>query len=152
EAPVASELAAAIESCRAALETAEMRESAAALRSRGLAASDGVSLIEQVGRQPEAANRVAELRKFVSGDLAQLAAIERRLLLQTGVRYAAPIQGLRMSRSVLRYLADELRFLAAPPRHDCGKLLAPTDGFIAMAKVVTLRRFPAGQLHFEQSG
>src|SRR5436190_19512959 len=56
-----------------------------------------------------------------------------------------------MSESVLRCLADELHFLAAPSLRESAKLLAPSDGSIAMAKVVTLRRFPAGQLHFERS-
>jgi hypothetical protein len=52
----------------------------------------------------------------------------------------------------MRCLADELRFLSAPLERDSAQLLAPTHGFISMAKVVTLRRFPAGQLHVERSG
>src|SRR5215475_11569112 len=127
---ISGELAAAIDSCRVALDTAEMRETGAVLRSRGLAATDCVALIEQVGGPPGAASRVVELCRFVSADSAQLAAVERWLLLQTAMRYAAPMESLRMSDSVRRCLADELRFLAAPARRDAAMLLAPTDGFI----------------------
>jgi hypothetical protein len=141
----------AVEACRAALAAPELRDSAAATRSQGIAASDCVALIDQVGRQSGAAERIADFRKIVSKD-DSAASLERYLLLQTVAHNSARLSGLRMSESVLQCLADELRFLAAPPVRDSAKLLAPTDGFIAMAKIVTLRRFPAGQLHFEQSG
>jgi hypothetical protein len=149
---IANELAAAIEACRAALAVPEMRETAAALRSQGIAASDCVAMIEQVGRQSGAADRIADFRKVISKEAASAATLERYLLLETVAQFGARLSGLRMSESVLRCLADELRFLAAPSVWDSAKLLAPTDGFIAMAKIVTLRRFPAGQLHVERSG
>lgn len=129
-----------------------MQEGAAAVRSQGVAASDCVAMIEQVGGQSGAADRIANFRKVISQEAASAATLERYFLLQTVAQYGARLCGLRMSESVLRCLADELRFLAAPSTRDSARLLAPTDGFIAMAKIVTLRRFPAGQLHFEQSG
>lgn len=149
---IASEIAASIESCGDALHAPDLRQAAEGLRSRGLTQSECVTLIEQVGRVPEAAERLTELRRAVPPDAARVAAFERYLLLLAATHYGARIARLRMGERVLRCFADELRFLAAPSEQDASKLLAPSDAFTAMAKVVTLRRFPAGQLHFELSG
>jgi len=149
---VAREIAAAVDECCAALETAEMQEIRTTLLGCGLADSDCTEIIEQVGIRPGSLARIASLRMAMRVDLREAAALERYLLLYTAVRNAAQISQLRMTDSVLRCLADELRFLAAPSPRDRARLLAPTDGFISMAKIVTMRRFPAGQLHLELSG
>ncbi|HKW48372.1 MAG TPA: hypothetical protein VJN70_13075 [Gemmatimonadaceae bacterium] len=145
------EIASAIESCRAALDAAEMRACADALRSKGFTDSSCVTLIEQVGIEVGAADRIADLRD-TSAEQRHAAILERYLLLLTVSRYGARIAQGRMTDGVRQCLADELRFLASPSDQDTSKLLAPFDGFTAMAKVVTLRRFPVGQLHFELSG
>lgn len=148
----ANEIACAIESCRAALDAPEMRQTAEAVRSSGYSESDCVALIEQAGRAPGSAERVVQLRSALSADAAQSAAVERYLLLLAVARYSDRLAQAHMSESVLRCLAEDLRFVATPFGPDAAHLLAPLDGFTAMAKVVTLRRFPAGQLHFELSG
>jgi hypothetical protein len=148
---VAEALASAIDDCRAALDAVEMRHVTQALRSRGIADMDCTAMIEEVGR-PGSADRIADLRQAMSIGAPRAATLERCLLLHAVARYADLLSRPSMGESVLRCLADELRFLGAPSVRDSEKLLAPSDGFIAMAKLVTLRRFPAGQLHFEPSG
>ena len=147
-----SELASAIDACRAALETVEMRQRIKELQSLGVGTSEAVILIEGVRSAPGGADHIVNLRPATAAEADRAATFERCLLLHTAVHNGPRIQRLSMSRAVLRCVADELRFLANPPLRDCANLLAPTAGFIAMAKVVTLRRFPAGQLHFEPSG
>ena len=149
---VASEIASALDRCRDALDAPELRERADVLGSRGLTESDCVSLIERVGSDSGSAQGIADLRDSVPADQRHSAALERYLLLLTVRRYGTRLARLRMGEGVLRCVAEELRFLAFPSGQDAAKLLAPLDGFTAMAKVVTLRRFPAGQLHFELSG
>ena len=61
-------------------------------------------------------------------------------------------RGRRWARVSCDVLRTSSAFSARHPSATAKKLLAPSDGFIAMAKLVTLRRFPAGQLHFEPSG
>jgi hypothetical protein len=122
------------------------------LRRRGLTETDCVALIEAVGRDPDASERITNLRTGpVAGD-SESAALERGLLLQTVAGYGSLFSRASMGESVLQCLANELHFLATPDAQDAAKLVAPSDAFIAMAKLVTLRRFPAGQLQFELSG
>jgi hypothetical protein len=142
----------AIDSCHSALQAPLMRETSSALRSLGLSDAECVALVERVQDGPGENDPIVRLRTAISSEVARLAAIEQYLLLLTAVRYRSRFEGLSMSQGVLRLLADELRFLADPPERDRANLLAPTSGFVSMAKVVTLRRFPAGQLHFELSG
>lgn len=149
---IASEIASAIESCRDALDAPEMRQTAKAVRSNGYAEADCVALIEQRGREPGSVDRVVQLRSALRADATQSARLERYLLLVAVAGYADRLAQAQMGESVLRCLAEELRFLATPFGPDAAQLLAPSDGFTAMAKIVTLRRFPAGQLHFELSG
>jgi hypothetical protein len=129
-----------------------MRDTASALRSLGLSDAECVALVERVQDDLSVNDPIVRLRTAISTDAARPAAIEQCLLLVTAVRYRSRFERLSMSEGVLRLLADELRFLADPPERDRANLLAPTAGFIAMAKIVTLRRFPAGQLQFELSG
>lgn len=148
----ATELALAVESCRSALQTGEMLHATDVLRHRGFSPSDAKAMIEQVGRDPEAAKRIAAFRESLFGERASNAVLERCLLLQTAAEYGGSFARASMGEGVLSCLADELRFLSMPDDQEAAKLLAPSDHFVTMAKIVTLRRFPAGQLHFERSG
>jgi len=142
----------AIDNCYSALEAPLMRETTRALRSLGLSDAECVALVERVQDGPGASDRIVGVRAAISIDAAPPAAIEQCLLLHTAVSYRSRIEQLSMSQGVLRLLADELRFLADPPERDRPYLLAPTPSFVGLAKMVTLRRFPAGQLQFELSG
>jgi len=148
---VARELASAIESCTAALRADDVAAVARALRARGLVESDCTTLIDQVSRNPATANQVVELRTSLGVDNNENEVLERCLLLHAVSRYGVMMPRRSLSESVLRCLTDELRFLAAPSPSDSAQLLAPSHGFVSMAKIVTLRRFTAGQLHIERA-
>jgi len=148
----APDIASAIDACRETLNSAALRETTRRLRALGLSESHCVELIEEVGLQPDAAERVARLRAELSIADAQDTALEHCLLLHTAVAHRTRLIELVMGKSVLHHLADELLFLAAPPPQDRKYLSAPSPSFVAFAKIVTARRFPAGQLHFEVSG
>jgi hypothetical protein len=151
-ASVAGELVAAIDSCVGALDTPLMRKATDALRKQGFHEAECANLIAEVGSQPGAVQQVAQLRdKIWSGDVPS-SDIERCLLLHTVHRRRGEIMRLRMGDGVLRCLSDELRFLADPLERDAVQLRAPSDNFVSMAKIATLRRFPAGQLQIERSG
>ena len=145
-------LSAAIDNCADALDTPPMREVTNALREQGLAQPQCADPIAEVGIRAEAVQRIAQLRDRIRSGAVQPSLIERCLLLHTVVRNRSHILRLAMGDGVLRCLTDELFFLAAPPETDALQLLAPSDNFVSMAKIVTLRRFPAGQLQFERSG
>ena len=146
------ELEDAIARCATACEAGEVGEVAQALRSRGYREQDCATVVERVGAIPDAARQVAALREVLGSAICRDAALERLLLLEALRRQAPRLRRLRLGEGMLRCLADELRFLAAPPSMDCAQLLAPSSGFVSMAMVVTGRRFPAGQLHVERSG
>lgn len=150
-ASVRDELDGAIALCADALDVGEVGEATRGLRALGLGESACASLVEQAGASPDAAQRVAALREALGSEKCQSAALERSFLLQALRRHAQRIAQLPHGEGILRCLADELRFLAAPPPADCAQLLAPSHGFVSMAKIVTGRRFPAGQLHVERS-
>lgn len=77
-------------------------------------------------------------------------AFERLVLLRHAAEVLPRIPALPVSDDVKRLFAEEFRYIAAPPpkaRFDVAK-----GGFVALAELVTLRRFPAGQYHFQLSG
>jgi hypothetical protein len=148
----ARDVALAVDACRAALDDAPICDVLHELRRLGFRPTDAVRAMEQVGTGADALNRITTLRELVGTTHARHAMLERCLLLQSVVEYGERIARAPVGESVLSCLADELRFLARPDDDDAEKLLAPSDSFVAMAKIVTLRRFPAGQLQFERSG
>src|SRR3954468_3989039 len=83
------EIDSALQSCSAALKTADLEEASRALRSRGVADFACAAIIEDVARNPESAQRVAELRASIGADEAPPAALERYLLLQALDSYSA---------------------------------------------------------------
>jgi hypothetical protein len=135
-----------------ALDAPDMRETTRALRTWGIAEHDAAAMIEGVGRLAGTEERIVNLRTLIVGDDAQDPSVERCMLLHAVMRNRNRITALRMCDGVMRHFADELRFLADPPEGDHTLLLAPSSHFVATAKVVTLRRFPAGQVHFEVAG
>src|SRR3954465_314551 len=147
----AQSVAAALDNCAAALQTPEMRHVARRVAASGFRESDLAMLIDAAASRPASAHRVIELRHSLGAEPLPAGMVETFLLLHTACRNRAALLRLGMGDGVLRCLADELRFLAAPTPPDRAQLLAASHGFISMAKVVTMRRFPAGQLQFEPS-
>jgi hypothetical protein len=78
-------------------------------------------------------------------------ALERVLLLRAWLANVPRIDDLPIVDAVKRLMAEEVRMVAARPaterRFDFRRNL-----FVSLSKLATLRRFPAGQLHWEVSG
>jgi hypothetical protein len=77
-------------------------------------------------------------------------AFERLLLLRHAERAVKAIPALPVADAVKRLFGEEIRYVAAPPPRATFDVLK--GGFVALAELVTLRRFPAGQYHWQHSG
>jgi hypothetical protein len=79
-------------------------------------------------------------------------ALQRYVLLQTGVRYLDSVARLPVVNSVKQLIYDEFQFVAQP-QPELLPLFAPMGRtFRVMCKILLLERFPAGQQHIEVSG
>ncbi len=75
---------------------------------------------------------------------------ERLLILRAQQQTLSRIASLPVSDDVKRLLCEEFQYVAAPPRG--ASFDAAKGSFVALCEVATLRRFPAGQLHWNLSG
>ena len=77
---------------------------------------------------------------------------ERLLLLRAWLTSLDCVRSLPLADSVKRLICEEARFVAAPPSTKLQHFDLDRNVFIALSKLATLRRFPAGQLHWEIAG
>ena len=77
-------------------------------------------------------------------------AFERLLLLRHAERALPSIPTLPVADDVKRLFGDEIGYIAQPPAKATFEVTKPA--FVALAELVTLRRFPAGQYHWQNSG
>ena len=78
--------------------------------------------------------------------------VERTLLLLASQHAIPQLPGLAVSDRVKQLFADEFQFFAHPPAAWVSRFRSDDVRFREMARIATLRRFPAGQFHFEISG
>ena len=77
-------------------------------------------------------------------------ALERFLLLRAALHSLPRVPLLAVSDDVKRLFCEGFEYVASPPP---GAVFnAERASFVAMSKLATLRRFPAGQFHWEISG
>jgi hypothetical protein len=75
---------------------------------------------------------------------------ERLLIMREQLKALPRLASLPVSDDVKRLFCEECQYVAAPPR---GAVFDAVRGsFVALCEVATLRRFPAGQLHWNVSG
>jgi hypothetical protein len=79
-------------------------------------------------------------------------AFERFLLLRAAERVLGSIVDLPVACSVKTLFCEEFEFFAAPDKRRAPLLTLGTPTFSASCELVSLRRFPAGQLHWNVSG
>jgi len=80
-------------------------------------------------------------------------ALERWLMLECASVATEHLQTLRVPREVAQAWHDEVAFIAAPPSpSNSAYFTAGAIRFAELCKIVSLRRFPAGQFHWEVSG
>jgi hypothetical protein len=78
--------------------------------------------------------------------------VERTLLLLAWQHAIPQLPGFAASDRVKQLFADEFQFFAHPPAAWVSRFRSDDVCFREMARIATLRRFPAGQFHFEISG
>jgi hypothetical protein len=107
------------------------------------------AVLSGVSLHPESVSQVAKicaLRNFDSLDVAHV------ILLRTCEHSMPAIEGLPVGDGVKRLILDDFECYANPPANWGGRFAPEGVCFREMAMVATLRRFPAGQFHWELSG
>jgi hypothetical protein len=112
------------------------------------------SILKRVSDAPRSQDDVLSLRARVQpdGQWATQGLFERYALLRVALTTIERVPSLPVPEEVQRLLLDEILWLTRPGARELGWLVAPDYVFAALCKLVTLRRFPAGQLHWEISG
>jgi hypothetical protein len=133
------------------LDRTELHATAREMDALGIDDDTCVSLLRGVTEAPASLQRIRSLR-------AQLArrpepgCLERILLLRAWRRSLERLPALTVDDSVKRLICEEARTVACPPRGSADEFDAERNVFVALSKLATLRRFPAGQLDWELSG
>jgi hypothetical protein len=142
-----AQLAAASEDCRL-----KLREGALAgvLGSLGpLGQPEGAfQLLSGIAVDAESGAEVARLSASISPQ-AVPDAVERALLILAPLHAAEKVPSLPVGDRVKELFAEEFRFFANPPAVWANHFQAHDVRYREMARVATLRRFPAGQFQWE---
>ena len=108
---------------------------------------DSIDTLESRGPITALAERLA-----ASGVPVADAALERRLLVLSALRHLDAMAALPVSDSVKREFCREFQFFAAPPAKAIAEFEALRPNFPGLSRAASLRRYPAGQVHFVVSG
>jgi hypothetical protein len=140
--------------CEESLRLPDMIEVADALARLGIGPARCVSLISSVTESDESREPVRALK----ASLSQLGAepegchLERFLLIHSAIETLRTLPDAPVTDYVKASICDEFQFFAFPGGALGTEFDVNTSGFVAMCKVATLRRFPAGQFAWEVSG
>lgn len=148
-------LHAARAACRSALTESEDLAPLWIAKRRGHAAlRDGCALLHQVRTDGEALSRLARIKAAlrVDGYPVDGGAFERMLIVAAALDAVDRLVHLPIDDRVRDLFCQNFQLYAATPERlpetpDLGR-----SSFIAMARIATLSRFPAGQLDWEVSG
>jgi hypothetical protein len=134
--------------CTAALEAPELRRAASALERTGVDAVQGHRLVAEITEHDtRVRDQLVAMRAAVGSTDGSL---ERLLLLRSALQALDRVPRLPVSDDVKRLFCDSFDYVACPP--DGATFHAARGSFAALCKLVSLRRFPAGQFHWEVSG
>jgi hypothetical protein len=123
------------------------------MRRAGISEDACVAAVAGVTSAPASLGAVRALKgTLLRAGAADDGSVERTLLLLSAARSAPAIPFLPVAEAVKRRFAEEFDHLAAPTTDAARHLAVDATNFVGMCKLVTLRRFPAGQLHWELSG
>lgn len=124
------------------------------LHRRGVGDDAMVALVTAVNERPESQARLLDLRMQIlgAGADAHPYLLERYALLRAAQASVGRLAALPLPAEGARMVLEELARLCAPDERALGWFEAGRYTFSAICKLVTLRRFPAGQFHWEISG
>jgi hypothetical protein len=80
------------------------------------------------------------------------APVQRYLLMQTAARSVQQVAQLTVYPAVKRLICDEFQFFCCPAAGDLSFFRLDSYSFWSFCKIALLKRFPAGQYHWELSG
>jgi hypothetical protein len=126
-----------------------------ALARRGFGPAECHRLVEGVDELTPSHAAIADLKSAIEKDSPELIAenqLERFLLLNSACRIADGIAAYPVADSVKRLYEEEFAFFGSPETEFLGMFQVGQYRFAEMCKIASLRRFPAGQLHWEISG
>lgn len=136
----------------AALSTSEMLAAAAALERAGVDAERADRLVQAVVEDLGTRAPILALRTEIAASCGGRTAesLERLLLIRAATRRLPALVTLPVSDDVKRLTLEAFDDIACP--HGAAAFDVERGSFVALAKLTTLRRFPAGQFHWERSG
>jgi hypothetical protein len=140
----------ALEACRRRLKEAPFLETLGRLGAHGRP-EQAFQLLSGITTDSGSADALARLCASVDPGSGQHL-VERTLLILASQHAIAQIPDLAVADSVKRLFADEFHFFASPPASWVSRFRNNDVRYREMARVATLRRFPAGQFHWEVSG
>ena len=108
-------------------------------------------LLSVITADPSSADALARLCASVDSNSDQHF-VERTLLILASQHAITQVLDLPVADSVKRLFADEFHFFANPPARWVPRFRIDDVRYREMARVATLRRFPAGQFQWEVSG
>jgi hypothetical protein len=121
-----------------------------------LCVDDGVrrAIVTRVSHGPGGQDESLQLRARVANELTDgpRGGLEHYVLLSVAQSSLGSVAALPVPEGVRQLLLDELSWLTRPREHEIRWLEAGGYEFAALCKLVTFRRFPAGQLHWEVDG
>jgi hypothetical protein len=144
---VEERLAAAAEACRLKLQEDSFAGNVRRLGPLGQP-DRAFRFLSQITIYQESGPEVARLCASIPSDPGQNA-VERTLLILASQHAIAQMPGLAVSDSVKGLFADEFQFFANPPAAWVEHFQVNDVRYREMARIATLRRFPAGQFHWE---
>lgn len=129
-------------------------EAEVALDRFGVSATDCAAMLSRVSDATETVAPVVALKQRLADDGVTTGAceVERALLVRAASIARRHIEDLPVAGDVKSLMYAEFDHLVAVPPALLPQLAVGHSTFVALCKLVTLRRFVAGQLHWERSG
>lgn len=125
-----------------------------AIERAGVSVAESVAMIARVSTAPNSVISIIGLKERLRSEGVAVDACELELeLLMRAASVARPkLLNLPVAPDVRQLMVAEFDHLAAVSPALLPQLAAGHDTFVSLCKIVTLRRFVAGQLHWERSG
>lgn len=108
-------------------------------------------LLSRITVHPESGAELAGLCASIPSDPGRNV-VERALLILASQHAITEVPNLAVSDRVKALFADEFRFFADPPAAWVARFQIGDVRYREMVRIATLRRFPAGQFHWEIAG
>lgn len=140
--------------CEEALRQPELVAAGDALQRSGTPLAQSLGLVHSVTESEQSQQSIKDLKAAITrfGLSADEVALERFLLIQSAVQALDKLREIPVSASVKELFCQQFLLFATPDEAWKPLFRVGQPSFVAMCKLASLRRFPAGQLDWEVSG